>query len=79
MLTSHSMSTEGHPEQGRVTPTLEERRGQDAVAPPTPEQSFRKIESSIRAILRHNKHVPKVSILSNAHLAEVSHYRLNRE
>lgn len=35
--------------------------GQDHVAPPTPEQGFKRVESRIRAILRRNRHLPMVS------------------
>lgn len=53
-----------HPVQGR---------GQDVVAPPTPawhttaptpQQSFRRMDARIRAILQHNRHLPRVSTIS---------------
>lgn len=39
----------------------EQEHGQSPVARPTPKMSFKKINSRIRAVLQHNKHLPRVS------------------
>ena len=31
------------------------------VAPPTPEEGFKKVEFRIRSLLRHNSHIPMVN------------------
>ena len=41
-----------------------EGRGQEAMATPTPEQKFGKIDFRIRAILHRNRHLPRVSGVS---------------